>query len=141
MSVAHREHEASARIGAPHYLAVWVVLVVLAAGSFLFSRIHPPEPWAILVALAVAAVKAVLVMLFFMHLWAHRGASRLAMAVAFGFIGLLMSLTVADVVTRLPVANPPQSRQARPYWKEQPARPWSGEPNQMPERQPHFEAP
>ncbi|MGC4123216.1 MAG: cytochrome C oxidase subunit IV family protein [Myxococcales bacterium] len=141
MSFAHREHEASAKIGAPHYLAVWVALLVLAAGSFLFARVHPPEPWALLVAMAVAFVKAALVMLVFMHLWAHRGASRLAMAVAFGFIALLMSLTVADVVTRLPVANPPQSEQARPYLKEQPPRPWSGEQNQMPDRQPHFRTP
>ena len=58
---------------------------------------------------------------------------------AFGFIALLMSLTVADVVTRLPVADPPQSQQAKAYLKEQPRWPWSGEQNQMPKRQPHFE--
>ncbi len=141
MSFAHREHEASAKIGAPHYLAVWVALVVLAGGSYLFARVHPPEPWALLVAMAVAVVKAALVMLVFMHLWAHRGASRLAMGVAFGFIALLMSLTLADVVTRLPVANPPQSQQARSFLEEQPPLPWSGEQNLLPARQPHYEAP
>ena len=141
MGFAQKEHEASARLGAVHYVAAWVALVVLALGSFLFARAHPPEPWALIGAMAVAVVKAGLVMLVFMHLWAHRGASRLAMAIAFSFIALLTLLTVSDVVTRLPVANAPQSRQARPHWSQEPAPPWSGEPNQEPERQPHFKGP
>jgi hypothetical protein len=140
MSFAHREHEASAKIGAPHYLAVWVALVVLAGGSYLFARVHSRSRGAAGRdgggrgeggagdARLHAPVGA-------------RGASRLAMGVAFGFIALLMSLTLADVVTRLPVANPPQSQQARSFLEEQPPLPWSGEQNLLPARQPHYEAP
>jgi len=62
------------------------------------------------------------------------------MGVAFSFIALLTTLSVADVLTRLPVTNPPESIQARPLWKDQPAPPWSKQPNLEPKRQPHYQA-
>lgn len=141
MGVAQQEHEASARIGLAHYVAAWGALLALALASFLLSRAGLPEPWSLIVALVIAAVKAALVLLIFMHLWAHRGASRLALGVATTFIVALILLTIADLATRFPIANPPESPRARARLESLPPPPWTPEPNQEPDRQPHYRNP
>ncbi len=119
------------------YAIVFVVLLVLAAVSYWLSRIKLGE-WNLFAAMAIAFVKAALVVLFFMHLWDHGGASRLTMAVALCFIAILMGLTVADVGFRFPVANPPTSVQAARYMGARPL-PEDPESSLAPDRQPALE--
>jgi cytochrome c oxidase subunit IV len=108
--VAQGSHD-DAGLGADHgpgrYVLVWAVLVAFTLLTYTAWRISLPEPWHVIVALAIAAVKASLVALFFMELWEHRGATRLVFASSLVFVGLLIGLVVADSATRFPLANPP----------------------------------
>ncbi len=110
---SHREHEAMEHAGAKRYLVVWITLAVLTAATYLLSRVHFGSPWNLLVALAIASVKAGLVALFFMHLWEHTGATRLVFATSIVFVALLIGLVVADNATRFPLANPPRQATLR----------------------------
>jgi cytochrome c oxidase subunit 4 len=134
LEVSKAEERDAAQVSPLRYLIVWLVLCALAGLSIGLSRIHLGA-WNLAIALAIAAAKATLVILFFMHLWEHRGASRLAMAIAFCFIAVLTTLTVADTLLRLPISNPPTSLQARPYMGAREL-PREGEPDLRPERQP-----
>ena len=74
-----------------------IMLTLLTAGAAVApfpAWLHTP------VALAIAAAKATLVLLFFMHLW-H--SPRLTWLVAFGsllWLAIMLSLTFADYLTR-----------------------------------------
>ena len=54
----------------------------------------------VVVALAIAAVKAVLVVLFFMHLAYSRRLKQLTIVAAMGWLALLIALTLTDVLSR-----------------------------------------
>jgi cytochrome c oxidase subunit 4 len=54
----------------------------------------------VVVALAIAAVKGVLVVLFFMHLAYSRRLTQLTIVAAFLWLALLISLTLADIWSR-----------------------------------------
>ncbi|MBI5545283.1 MAG: cytochrome C oxidase subunit IV family protein [Deltaproteobacteria bacterium] len=136
---SHREGEASHRYSGLLYSGVFAALMVLAAVTWGLSQVHLGR-WNLVVALAIAGVKASLVVLFFMHLWTHRGGSRLAVAVCLTFVAVLVALTIADMGTRLPVALPPESGPARQYM-ERPEWPASQQPNLEPGRQEHFRGP
>jgi cytochrome c oxidase subunit IV len=81
------------------YFLVWLGLMVLALGSFLLSRAHL-GPLDSVIALAIAAAKTALVVLFFMELIEHRFINSLVLIVSTGFVVLLVSLMVADVLMR-----------------------------------------
>lgn len=83
------------------YLGAWLALVVLAAGSFVLSDL-PLGRWSTFAAFAIAALKAGLVVLLFMHVLRMRTAIRLAAAVGVVIFGLLVAFSTADVVTRDP---------------------------------------
>ena len=87
-------------LGGSGYLLVWVLLLVCTTTSFGVSRLSLPEAWAITVALAIAALKSTLVLLFFMHLIEQRATARLVIVVSVLLIVLLVGLTAADVATR-----------------------------------------
>jgi cytochrome c oxidase subunit 4 len=89
----------------PGYLVVWVLLIGLTLGTWAFSYVHLGA-WSMVIALGFAAAKAGLVGWFFMHLSQERATSRLAIGLAFLFIGLLTIFTLSDVVTRLPPSRP-----------------------------------
>jgi cytochrome c oxidase subunit 4 len=93
--------------GVGRYVAVWAALMVLTVATVAASALHIPEPWHLLVAMAIAVVKSALVALFFMHLWDHGGANRLVLATSLVFVALLMTLVMMDNATRFPLANPP----------------------------------
>ena len=96
------------RHGAGRYVAVWAGLVALTALTYLARRVDVPEPWHLIVALAIAATKASLVALFFMHLWEHAGAAQLTLLTAVALAALLIGLVLVDNSTRFPYANPPR---------------------------------
>jgi len=81
------------------YLLVWLGLCALTLLSFLLSRLAlgaAETP----VALIIAVVKSSLVGLFFMHLLEERLRTAFVPIVTLGFIVLLISLVVTDVMTR-----------------------------------------
>lgn len=134
--ISAREEEKGEHISPLRYFAVLVALCLLAALSFGLSRL-PTGAWSLPAAVIIAVVKALLVILFFMHLWEHQGANRLVLGVAFFFVVLLMSLAVADVATRFPVADPPTSGPAREFYGPMPLPPPDKEHVLQPQQQPH----
>lgn len=96
------------RIGARTYLLTWIALMVLAAAtlglSFLpLGAFHTP------VALFIAATKAALIALFFMHLADERGSIPIAVGIWVLLLAVLVTLTAADVLTRGATLRPPAS--------------------------------
>ncbi len=89
------------RVGSSAYLWTLIALVALAAASFGFSYLDL-GPWEFPIALGIAAVKALLVGLFFMHLVEHSFSARIAIVTASAFVVLLISLVAFDVATRTP---------------------------------------
>src|SRR5436305_1086301 len=84
----------------PTYYAIFGALIALtlltvgAAAAPFPAQLHTP------VALAIAAAKASLVLLFFMHLWYS---PRLVWLIAFGsllWLAIMLALTFADYLTR-----------------------------------------
>jgi cytochrome c oxidase subunit IV len=82
------------------YIATYIALLVLATASWLFAGL--PDGSALIVALGIAAIKAVLVLLFFMHLIEERFSYRFVMLIAVVLVGVFISLTVLDPLTRGP---------------------------------------
>jgi cytochrome c oxidase subunit 4 len=101
------------RISTRRYYLVWIALLVFTAITIVVGVVHLPGGWALVVALAIAVVKATLVALFFMHLWDHGGANRLVLGTALFFLGLLVGLTLLDNATRFPLTNPPTRENLR----------------------------
>jgi cytochrome c oxidase subunit 4 len=81
------------------YLWVWLALLGLTGLSWLISLAHL-GPTDVAVALVIAAAKATLVALFFMHLSEERFSVAMVPCAAVGFTLLLLALTAADVATR-----------------------------------------
>lgn len=81
------------------YALTWLGLVLLALASVLLTR-EAAHGWANTLALVIAAIKALLIALFFMHLSRGRVSVRLGALAALALLGVLSSLTVADVLTR-----------------------------------------
>jgi cytochrome c oxidase subunit 4 len=105
--VAHEHEHAVHPSHLGRYLAVLIALLVLTGLTYAAAKVHLPGGWAVVVALAIAAVKGALVALFFMHLWDQQGPNRLVFVTSLVFVALLVGLTVADNATRFPFANPP----------------------------------
>jgi cytochrome c oxidase subunit 4 len=91
------EHISSVKL----YLGIWLalmagtILTVVVAGIDL----GPLNP---VMALAIATTKAVLVVLFFMHVkYAHEKLTKLVIVTAIFFFLILLALTMADYTTRL----------------------------------------
>jgi cytochrome c oxidase subunit 4 len=81
------------------HAAVFGALLVLTGLTVMVARIDL-GPWNTVVALAIAALKASLVLLYFMHLrWSHR-LNWVFAAVGLFFLVLLITLTLSDFLTR-----------------------------------------
>ena len=81
------------------YVAVFVTLLVMTATTTLVSGVDL-GPWNTVVALGIAAFKASLVVLFFMH---AKYSSRLTRVVIFGglfWLAILLAITFSDFVSR-----------------------------------------
>ena len=91
------------------YGFVFAVLLVLTLATVLAARIDlgRPEvapglrvPVNVVVALALAGAKALLVMLFFMHLRYSPALSRIVFAAAFLWLAILVGITLSDYTSR-----------------------------------------
>ena len=86
------------------YLNVFIALVTLTVLTVVFSKvIHLPGQLSVLVAFAIALVKASLVLAFFMHLKYESNLHRLIFFSGFLFLAILLFFSFGDILTRIPV--------------------------------------
>lgn len=86
------------------YFKVAGALFVLTFLTVAFHAIHEYlGPFAALIAFGIAAIKAFMVMAWFMHLKYDSILNRLIFASGFIFLGLLFIMSVMDIYTRLTV--------------------------------------
>ncbi len=83
------------------YVGIWLALMAGTILTVVAAKIDL-GPFNPIVALAIATTKAVLVVLFFMHVkYAHEKLTKLVIVAAIFFFLILLSLTMADYSTRL----------------------------------------
>ena len=92
-------------------LATWAALLVLMLTS-LGSAYLPLGPWNLVIGLAIAAIKSLLVLWLFMGLVRAPATLRLAAALGFAVLALLFSLSGVDWATR--DVHPAAVQQPRP---------------------------
>jgi len=81
------------------YLTVGGALLLLTCVTVLVSRFQFGE-WNLIVAMAVAAVKATLVLLFFMHLKYDNKLYTFAFLISVAFLAVFIIFTMLDTMTR-----------------------------------------
>ena len=106
MTTASEEKEHVAHASPMRYVVCWLLLAIFTGLTYFLSGFDLGE-WSLIVALLIAVAKATVVALFFMHLWDHRGASRLVFVVSLVFLALLIGIVLIDQATRFPLALPP----------------------------------
>jgi cytochrome c oxidase subunit IV len=81
------------------YLAVWITLLVATAltTGAAFIDLHEFNP---ILALAIACFKAVIVILFFMHVYFSSRLMKLTVAAGFFTFIVLITMTLSDYVSR-----------------------------------------
>ena len=95
------EHIVSPKIYAA-ILGALLVCTLLTVGAALRDF----GPWNIVIALAIATFKAVLVILFFMHARYIVGRTQLVIIAGFFWLAIMLSLTLVDYGTRRPESEP-----------------------------------
>jgi cytochrome c oxidase subunit IV len=105
--MAHDE-QAHAQHSARPYIFTVAALYIFTCLTFFLAQ-QDYGTWNFVIAMTIAFTKGMLVVLFFMHLYDQPGPNRLTMAIAITFVLLLITLTIADIATRFPLALPPGS--------------------------------
>jgi cytochrome c oxidase subunit IV len=82
------------------YFVIFAALMVLTVVTYLVALVDLGGRWNIIVALAVAVTKAVLVVLFFMHVRYSTRLTKIVVIAGFFWLALLIVLTLADYFTR-----------------------------------------
>jgi len=81
-------------------MVVWMALMALMALTAGLSRINLGE-WSTVVALIIAAIKALLVVLFFMHVkYEQQKIAWVFVIAGFFWLTILLALTMTDYMTR-----------------------------------------
>jgi cytochrome c oxidase subunit 4 len=83
----------------PTYFVVFAALVALTVLTVSVSFLELGS-WHTPVGVGVGIVKALLVVLFFMHLWGSTRLTWLVVAAALFWFGILIALTLSDYLTR-----------------------------------------
>ncbi|HEX3698815.1 MAG TPA: cytochrome C oxidase subunit IV family protein [Polyangia bacterium] len=96
---AHAHH------GPGRYFLIWALLLGFTVTTVITGRmdlgaVNLP------LALAIASIKATLVVLFFMHLSESHGVNRLVFVVSILFVLVLMAGVFGDLLTRFPLSLP-----------------------------------
>lgn len=81
------------------YFAIFGALIVLTVLTYMVALIDLGR-LNIVVALAIAVTKAMLVVLFFMHVWYSNRLTKVVVIAGFFWLALLIVLTMADYFTR-----------------------------------------
>ena len=78
------------------------VFLALMAGTALTTGVAYIDlgRWNTVVALAIATTKMLLVVLFFMHIKYASGLTRIAIIAAFFWLGIMVTLTLSDILSR-----------------------------------------
>lgn len=92
------------------YLAVFAALLI-ATGLTTWIAFQDLGKWNFVVAIAIAVCKATLVVLFFMHVKYNKGLSRIVLVGAVFWLGIMITFTLSDELTR--------------HWEVYP-QPWAG---------------
>jgi cytochrome c oxidase subunit 4 len=83
------------------YYAIWITLLVLTVVTALVARVDL-GPFNTIVALVIATFKALLVVLFFMHVkYTSEKLTKAVIVAAVFWLLLLLALSMADYTTRL----------------------------------------
>jgi cytochrome c oxidase subunit IV len=83
------------------YVSIWIALLIGTALT-VFAATIDLGPFNPVVALAIATTKAILVVLFFMHVkYTHEKLTKLVVVAAIFFFLILLALSMADYTTRL----------------------------------------
>ncbi|HEY7557394.1 MAG TPA: cytochrome C oxidase subunit IV family protein [Candidatus Binatia bacterium] len=82
------------------YLSVFVGLIVLTMVTAGVSFLDLGGNWNTVVALVIAAFKAILVILYFMHVRYSRPLTWIVVGAGFCWLAILIVLTASDVLTR-----------------------------------------
>jgi len=91
------EHISSVKL----YVGIWLALLA-GTGLTVFAAFVDLEPFNTIVALSIATIKAILVVLFFMHVkYAHEKMTKLVIVTGIFFLFILLALSMADYGTRL----------------------------------------
>jgi cytochrome c oxidase subunit 4 len=91
------EHISSVKL----YVGIWLALLAGTGLTVLAARVDL-GPFNTIVALSIATIKAILVVLFFMHVkYAHEKMTKLVIVTAIFFLFILLALSMADYGTRL----------------------------------------
>ena len=96
------------------YVLVFVALIALTAITTAVAFVDLGATWNTSVALAIAIIKALLVILFFMHVFHSRPLTWVFVGAGFFWLAILFVLTLADYATRDdtgPLAGPAASAQ------------------------------
>jgi cytochrome c oxidase subunit IV len=91
------EHISSVKL----YVGIWLALMI-GTGLTVFAAFQDLGPFNSIVALAIATTKATLVVLFFMHVkYTSEKLTKLTIVTAIFFFLILITLSLADYMTRL----------------------------------------
>lgn len=101
----NHEHSEPHVVPVKTYLLVFLALMVGTALTTWIAYIDL-GPFNTVVALAIACAKMLLVILFFMHVKYQPGLTRIAIICAFFWLGIMMTLTLSDELTRTWEMNP-----------------------------------
>jgi caa(3)-type oxidase subunit IV len=80
------------------YVTTYVVLLLLATVSWIIASFHVPG--AVVLGLGIGAIKAVLVLAYFMHLSAEAFSFKLVLMTAVVLVAIFIGLTALDPLTR-----------------------------------------
>lgn len=103
VSPSHAEDHASH--GPGRYFLIWGILLAFTGLTVWTGRMDLGAA-NIGIALAIATIKATLVVLFFMHLADSHGANRLVFVVSVLFLVVLLVGVFGDLLTRAPISLP-----------------------------------
>jgi cytochrome c oxidase subunit IV len=81
------------------YVAVFISLLILTALTTGVAYVDMGA-WNLVVALAIAVCKMLLVVLFFMHVKYHKGLTRIVVVAAVFWLGIMITFTLSDELTR-----------------------------------------
>ena len=96
-------HDSSSEHVSPLGLSIWIWLTLLVfTGITVSAAFVELGPFNTILALSIATFKAILVVLFFMHVkYAHEKLTGLVIVSAIFFLFILLALSMADYGTRL----------------------------------------
>jgi cytochrome c oxidase subunit 4 len=104
------------------YVVIYVLLMALLVGTVVAANVDLGR-WNTVVSLVIAAIKAILVILFFMHVRHSSKLTWIFAAAAFVWLGLLLALTMTDYASRNMAGNPVARSNGGDYFQGVPGSP------------------